>query len=402
MVDYPAWCELFYASHFLPIALYDQDGFLCASGCYEAGDPYRFVLQKLVEMKSPAVYVSSDTGYYGIVKCGDNSHFFILGPAYSTPVTEEFVRSYMRKNTISLDRQGEISAFLSGIPQYTYNQFLELLLFLHFALTGEKLDITQAFGMTDPGFQKQIGQRHTQAAYRARDEQQTHGTYFFEQQMLSLIRSGEVAALNRFLLAAAKTAQIREGKLAETPLRQAKNLFIGLVTMVGKYAAIPGGLDIEQTYRLIDVYIQECEKMQSEEAVKSLQYNMPMDFAQRVAQQKLPKGVSREVHSCMAYISAHINEPICVDDLAALTGKSRQFLFKHFREELGTGIGAYIMQTRLREAKSLLQYTDKSLGEISSYLCFSSQSHFQNAFKKETGVTPTAYRKQYGQREMGR
>lgn len=60
------------------------------------------------------------------------------------------------------------------------------------------------------------------------------------------------------------------------------------------------------------------------------------------------------------------------------------------------------MQVRLREAKSLLQYTDKSLGEISSYLCFSSQSHFQNAFKKETGITPAAYRKQHGLRDMGR
>ena len=195
---------------------------------------------------------------------------------------------------------------------------------------------------------------------------------------------------------------MREGKLAETPLRQAKNLFIGLVAMIGKYAAIPGGMDIEQTYRLIDIYIQECEKMQSEEGVKSLQYNMPLDFARRVAQQQLPNGVSREVHNCMAYISAHINEPICVDDLAALTGKSRQFLFKHFRAELGTGISAYVMQVRLREAKSLLQYTDNSLGEISSYLCFSSQSHFQNAFKKETGITPAAYRKQHGLRDMGR
>ncbi|WP_455758469.1 helix-turn-helix domain-containing protein [Ruminococcus champanellensis] len=256
--------------------------------------------------------------------------------------------------------------------------------------------------MTDPEFQEQIGQQHTQSAYRARDEHLNHGTYFFEQQMLSLIQNGDVVELKRFLLSAAKTPQMREGKLAETPLRQAKNLFIGLVAMIGKYAAIPGGMDIEQTYRLIDIYIQECEKMQSEEGVKSLQYNMPLDFARRVAQQQLPNGVSREVHNCMAYISAHINEPICVDDLAALTGKSRQFLFKHFRAELGTGISAYVMQVRLREAKSLLQYTDKSLGEISSYLCFSSQSHFQNAFKKETGITPAAYRKQHGLRDMGR
>ena len=57
------------------------------------------------------------------------------------------------------------------------------------------------------------------------------------------------------------------------------------------------------------------------------------------------------------------------------------------------GIGAYITHCRLREAKALLRYTDKSLGEISSYLCFSSQSHFQNVFKKHIGRTPLEYRK---------
>ena len=162
---------------------------------------------------------------------------------------------------------------------------------------------------------------------------------------------------------------------------------------MGKFAAIPGGMDIEQTYQLIDTYIQECEKLQTEEAVKILQYNMPMDFARRVAQQKLPEGVSQEVFSCMQYIATHINEPIGTADVVAFSGKSRAYLFRRFHQELGTSIAAYITECRLREAKSLLRYTDRSLGEISSYLCFSSQSHFQNTFKKHTGTTPSSYRK---------
>ena len=52
----------------------------------------------------------------------------------------------------------------------------------------------------------------------------------------------------------------------------------------------------------------------------------------------------------------------------------------------------FIMRCKLEEAKSLLTYTDKSLSEISSYLCFSSQAYFQNVFKKKFGVTPNEYR----------
>ena len=393
MIDYTHYCEMFYAAHYLPIAMYDEHGFVCASGFYESGDPYPFVLPKLLALGSPAVYVSSDTGYYGLVKTADASRFFVLGPAYSTPVTDGFIRSFMGKNAIPPIRYGEIASFLGAIPQYTYNQFLNLLLYLHFTLTGEMLRIADAFGLTDTQYQAIVGQQHSESAYLAREEGILHGTYYFEQQLLELIRNGEPDKLNAFLMAAANTANTREGKLAETPLRQAKNVFIGLITMIGKFAAIPGGMDIEQTYQLIDTYIQECEKLQTEEAVKNLQYNMPIDFARRVAQQKLPEGVSKEVFSCMQFIGTHINEPISAADVVAYSERSRAYLFKRFRDELGVGIGAYITQCRLREAKSLLRYTDKSLGEISSYLCFSSQSHFQNAFRKHTGITPNDYRK---------
>jgi len=393
MREYTSYCEMFYAAHYLPIALYQSGHFLCASGYHEKGDPYPFALPKLMAMGSPAVYVSSDTGYYGLVRCGDGMHCFVLGPAYATPVTDGFIRSYMNKNAISPDRYGEIASYLSGIPQYTYNQFLNLLLYLHFTLTGEKKEITDAFGLNATSYHSLVGQQHSESSFQAREEGIQHGTYHFEQQMLELIKNGEPDKLNAFLLTAANTANTREGKLAETPLRQAKNLFIGLVTMIGKYAAIPGGLDIEQTYQLIDTYIQECEKLQTEEAVKNLQYNMPIDFAKRVAQQKLPSGISQELYSCMQFIATHVNEPIKTSDVVSHSGKSRAYLFKKFKEELGISIGTYITECRLREAKSLLRYTDKPLGEISSYLCFSSQSHFQNTFRKYYGVTPSQYRR---------
>ena len=120
-----------------------------------------------------------------------------------------------------------------------------------------------------------------------------------------------------------------------------------------------------------------------------------MDFARRVAQQKLPEGVSQEIFASMQFIATHINEPISTSDVVVFSGKSRAYLFRKFHEELGISIAAYITKCRLQEAKSLLRYTDKSLGEISSYLCFSSQSHFQNVFKKHYGVTPVQYRRGY-------
>ena len=70
MKNYQNFCEIFYASHYLPIAMYEGEHFVCASGFYEEGDPYPFVFSKMTGYKSPSVYVSSDTGYYGLAAMG--------------------------------------------------------------------------------------------------------------------------------------------------------------------------------------------------------------------------------------------------------------------------------------------------------------------------------------------
>ena len=50
------------------------------------------------------------------------------------------------------------------------------------------------------------------------------------------------------------------------------------------------------------------------------------------------------------------------------------------------------MRSKLEEAKSLLVFSDKSLSDISAYLCFSSQSYFNNVFKQKFRMTPKEYR----------
>ena len=52
----------------------------------------------------------------------------------------------------------------------------------------------------------------------------------------------------------------------------------------------------------------------------------------------------------------------------------------------------FIMQKKIEEAKRLLRYSTKSLSAISTYLGFSSQSHFSRVFKKYASENPSVYR----------
>ena len=393
IMDYRTFAEMFYSSHYLPLALYEGGEYVSSYGFPGASDPYPFIYPKLKAQPSPAVAESSDTGFFGMVSSPDGRYSIVLGPAYTTPVTDSYILSYMQRNALSPERREETEFFLRSIPLYSYPRFLNLLLCLHFILTGEKKNLGDTFGLTDAGKGRSIGQKHTEHTYTEREEQHLHGSYLFEKEMLALVENGDEAGLVRFLKKTADTVAVQQGKLAENPLRQAKNIFIGWVTMVGKNAAIPGGLDTEQVYHLIDTYIQECEKMKTEGEILNLQYIMITDFTRRVARHRLPEGISKEVHAAVEYIGNHLNENISVADVVRAAGISRSSLFSAFRIEMKTGIGEYIRERRIREAESLLRFTDKSISEISHYLCFSSQSHFQNVFREETNMTPNEYRR---------
>lgn len=244
---------------------------------------------------------------------------------------------------------------------------------------------------------RKLAKRSAASAGNAKETGVIHGTWQFENQMLSYIRDGETEKLRAFLRATAEKTdlQTQAGTLASDPLRQAKNLLIGLTAVVGKVAGIGGGMDIEDAYRLIDLYTQECEKAASVDAVYLLQFNMVMDFTERVRQAKLPKNLSREVFAAVQFIANHSHESIGIDDVAAHVGKSRAYLTRQFRARLGKSINACITETKVRDAKRFLRYSDLSLGEIANALAFASQAYFQSVFKKQTGMTPGEYRKRH-------
>ena len=104
--------------------------------------------------------------------------------------------------------------------------------------------------------------------------------------------------------------------------------------------------------------------------------------------------MSLEIFECIQFITHHINESIRVGDVAEHIGRSRSYLTNKFKKELGFDVCSFIMRCKLEEAKSPLTYSDKTLSEISNYLCFSSQAYFQTVFKKKYGLTPTQYRNQ--------
>ena len=339
--------------------------------------------------KTPDYFTSDSGGHYGFIASDRMDYFLIVGPVFSTPVNDNTVREFMHELAISPECKDEISDYLCSIPNCTFAQFLNTLAYLNLCINDEAIDVVNHFELDDLSARDNLSSVHSNTMMDLKENEIHHNTYHFERQMLKHVQDGDVEKLKGLL---SLTSQLSEGLMADNALRQLKNILISTATLVSR-SAIAGGMDVEQAYALSDLYIQDCEKSHDITYVTNLSYALLIDFTERVAEGKLPGGMSQEIFDCVQFITRNVNAPIQVGDVTDYVGKSRSYLTKKFKEELGFDISSFIMRCKLEESKSLLTYTDKSLSEISSYLCFSTQAYFQNVFKKKYGMTPNEYRK---------
>lgn len=69
------------------------------------------------------------------------------------------------------------------------------------------------------------------------------------------------------------------------------------------------------------------------------------------------------------------------------------YLSKLFSEVTYSSIEHFIMLQKIERAKQLIITTNLNISEIAWRLNYSSQAHFCNNFKKETGLTPSGFKR---------
>lgn len=84
-----------------------------------------------------------------------------------------------------------------------------------------------------------------------------------------------------------------------------------------------------------------------------------------------------------------------LDKLATRLGVSRHHLSQVINEQFGKNFFEYINSLRIADAQSLLQQQNDDLHiiDIAYQVGFNNKVSFYKAFKNETGMTPTEFRK---------
>ncbi len=93
---------------------------------------------------------------------------------------------------------------------------------------------------------------------------------------------------------------------------------------------------------------------------------------------------------------SYMNYDLSLDSVSSLLNINPSYLSSIFKRCTGTNFLDYITNLRICAAKEYLCDPFKSAAEIASMVGYDSSSYFTRAFKKNTGLTPTEYRKQVG------
>ncbi|MCD6060286.1 MAG: putative AraC family transcriptional regulator [Moraxellaceae bacterium] len=119
------------------------------------------------------------------------------------------------------------------------------------------------------------------------------------------------------------------------------------------------------------------------------------------AQVLAPRGAARhgrgrpgrfDAWAVQAYMQAHLDESLTLDQLAAAFGFERFHFAKTYRRLTGRAPLTHFLQLRMERAARLLDSGEVRVGEVARVLGYEDAHYFSRQFRRMMGVAPSEYR----------
>lgn len=342
--------------------------------------------------KNKTISIYDETQFLlGAVKDNETGKTLLIGPVRLREITQSNITEVMRKYSLPKLFENSISRFLLSTPVIPIDNFLTMLSLFNLYVNGTIISVDEILQSNGEVLSVVESKENF---IETVDVEMPHTTGDYEENVIYFIKNGMVEEIEKLHF---ENYTGTMGKLGPNQLRSLKNALIILNSMCLR-AAISGGLDTETAYTLGERYLQRIENAQSISDLGKLSPMIRKDYCLRVKNLTAPKIDNLYIQKATEYIQNNIYTKITVAQLAQYVGIKPEYLSALSQQTLKCTMSQYIVQRKISEAKKLLRFTDKSLAEIANLLCFSSQSHFQNHFKKVRGITPTEYRKKYNKK----
>ncbi len=99
------------------------------------------------------------------------------------------------------------------------------------------------------------------------------------------------------------------------------------------------------------------------------------------------------IEKAMEYITKFLHEDLELEKIAAHCLVSHFYLSHLFRKETGITVTAFIKKTRMDKAMELLKCTDYSIADVAYRVGYQDPNYFSKSFRTYVGTTPTEFRR---------
>lgn len=163
-------------------------------------------------------------------------------------------------------------------------------------------------------------------------------------------------------------------------------LYLELIADIQKYVIAGKEDNVLPEMKMNPATAQEAEAL--------LQNAFDVMMTRKAGQEKIKENRHyKKIQEGRDYIQQHYaDSALGVEQLAEMLGYSSSYFSRIFKNITGYYVNDYIRQVRIVKAQELLTDTEMTVNEIAEATGFTTVNYFYSIFKKETGMTPAAYR----------
>lgn len=117
------------------------------------------------------------------------------------------------------------------------------------------------------------------------------------------------------------------------------------------------------------------------------------DIYQKVDGDKESEKQNRRLMALIHYIEENFRDEYVLENMNHSLGLSEKSIHRQLKMGIGLSAKELVTECRLKEAKRMLKFTDKSISMIADVVGFNSDKTFYRVFKQHVKVTPKEYRR---------
>lgn len=348
----------------------------------------------LPDMLPDTVYTITDRLFlkyiYLLLPATAPASLLTIGPYLEKEISEQELLELTESLDIPPAQQTLLQKYYSSLPIIAPDSHIHLLLNLFYERLWGQGGFTYAsfnqdtFSDFTSFRQKVLASEESTSQWNV---EMIEKRYAGENAMMDAVRTGNLKKVDTHI--GRITAAVFDKRLPDH-LRTLKNYCIITNTLLRK-AAEQGGVHPVYLDSVSSDFAEKIEQISSPAVCPSMIGSMARSYC-RLVKNHSAKSYSPAVQKAMICVDADLSAPLSLRYLADELNINSSYLSSLFKKETGITVTAYIIRQRINYAKHLLKNTRLQIQTVAQHCGLGDVHYFSKLFKKETGLTPREFR----------